>query len=105
MATLKERFLAVIDRLVGPTDSGKDGDGYRENYYSLLGRKMAIVKEDGSVRALGNSWWIVHTYDNAGNLLSRKRMAKTLQPGERVVYGMRKAYEAYDKQPRNTITL
>ena len=100
MASLKERFLASIDRLIGwDSQSGRSNFEHTQDFYTNKGVKMAIVDRDGRVRALGGSLWVVHRYDGEGNLLSRIPVRKMLKEGERVIYGQAKAYEAYDNQP------
>lgn len=101
MPTRTERLLAKFDNFIGWNDEIGSGEGrpFTRNFYTLLGRKMAIVDRDGHVRALGNSRWVIHEYDGKGNLLRRIPMRKTLREGERVIYGHAKAYEAYRAQP------
>lgn len=100
MATLKQRLLASLDRLVGwESQNGSSDSEYTQNFYTDWGVKMAIVDNDGHVRALGGSLWVIHRYDGKGNLLSRIPMRNTLKKGEQVVYGAPKAYEAYRNQP------
>ena len=96
MIKLIERFLAAIDHLIG-CDEEVFGAEHTRSFYTNWGIKMAIIRCDGCVRFLGNSLEIIHTYDSHGNLLSRRPMRKTLKKGERIVYGSRKAYEAYNQ--------
>jgi hypothetical protein len=81
------------------SQTGSSDSEHTQNFYTDWGVKMAIVDNGGHVRALGGSLWMVHRYDGKGNLLSRLPMRKSLQKGERVVYGHTKAYEAYHNQP------
>jgi hypothetical protein len=100
MATLKECFLASLDRMVGWEHGfGDTKSEHTQEFYVGWGTKMAIVGSDGRVRALGGSWWVVHRYDGSGKLLSRDRMRDTVKDGEYVVYGKKDAYEAYRNQP------
>ena len=99
MASRLERLLAWIDNLFGP-DSGftwKDGT-FRWDYYTGWGPKMAIVSKDDQLTFLGNAFCVVHVYNNEqrDQLISRTTRRKMLDPGDRVFYGHKNAYRAYD---------
>jgi len=99
MATLKERFLASIDRLIG-SDCECFGNEHTRDFYISHGTKMAIICPDGNIRAMGGSRWVQHCYGDNGQLLSRTPMRKTVKEGECIVYGHTKVDEAYRNQPR-----
>lgn len=100
MATMKERFLALLDQFIGwDHQYGETESEHTQDFYVDLGVKMAIVDNNGHVRALGGSCWVTHLYDGKGNLVSRTSMRKTLKKDEHIVYGNINVYEAYRDQP------
>mgnify|MGYP001563586222 CR=1 FL=1 len=113
MATLFERVMAKFDIAVHVTfqmmyDFSASGTGamgkglaYQAGYHwGGLGKRFAIVRTDGSIPAMGNSWWVEHEYDEDGKLVSRKRMVNTRRTaGDRVVYGDEAVSEVYSKRP------
>ena len=89
MSTIRQRILALLDNMTGMHHGTNFGRIRRENFYSdwSVGPKMAIITENGKVRAFGNVLWVVHDYDVMGRLVSRMRMAAPAKEGECVVYG------------------
>ena len=102
MPSFTERFLAAIDRWIGYdwTHNTATTD-WEKDFYTSWGIKMAIVSRDGRIRTMGSSFWVVHRYDAKGNLISRIPMRKMLKEGDRIIYGKKKVYEAYRKQPQD----
>ena len=108
MATHLEWFLAQLDEILTKmfglerhgSVPGCDGSAKSWSYWTLWGQKFAIVDEKGNVSALGGSWWTIHRYDKDGQLLSRKRMVKSIKSGQHVIYGYERAYQAYATQPQ-----
>lgn len=98
MAILKERFLSLIDLLIG-SDCECFGAEHTRDFYISHGTRFAIISPDGNIRAMGGSRWVVHRYNDNGKLLSRTLMCKTVEKGERIIYGREKVDEAYRNQP------
>ena len=109
MATRKERFLVWFDKnlseLLGAGFSrshpGHCGAAYEYSFLSGYGRRFAIVDKEGNIRAMGRSWWVNHWYDERGNLLSRTRQIRDLEPGDRLIFGEPAVTQAYREQPCN----
>ncbi len=105
MATRVERLLAAFDKIFSRhhdrSTPGSNGAAYSETYWSGIGTKFCFVDKASNVSWLGNSFWVIHQYDENGVLLSRKRVVEMAGPDERIIYGHDQVYQAYRDQPND----
>jgi hypothetical protein len=102
-----ERALATMDEVLTrvctleswemrPSPHG--GYARCKSFWIGWGRKFAILREDGRIVAIGNSWQTEHLLNDDGTLAMRRRFARLFEPGQRVIYGHRRVYKIYNAQ-------